>query len=311
MSKVFKTRTGVLKLLISFFLIITVILSFPVYLFTKSNLQEVKHREAQIFVDSAKSDYYKKTEVLETLNDTLNEFMYLKLLSTAEEIKESESVNRDFLISLAREQNVTGIWLIEEDGFVRISTEGKVMNATKWYPETDRPDVDWEETLAYLMSKDGAYWIDPKFSARHTPPHDIFKWGYMGIGDVKNVGKVVLEIGVSIEDILSNEALVRDNMVNYNQGTGITNVKLIRADPSKKTNNFVNKSVDNEDGTVTTYFKIEDKLIDSTSQLVITTEHKDIENVETIMLALIVFAPFAVLIMCLVMLYTISRKGRH
>lgn len=337
MKEIFRSRVTVLRFVMTFFLIISIIASVPMYLFTKSNLDTLRHREAQILAESAKKEYMKKSEVLDSLNPTINEYIELKLLSTSKEIYQTkEKVSKPFLIELAKQQNLSGIWLIEKDGFVRISTQGTLMNAKEWYPSTDRPEVEWNKILTSLLNNKGQIWIDPKYARASIHPHDIHKWGYMGLGDIPHVGTVVLEVGLSIEDIISNESLLAGSLAKNNDGTGITDIEIIRNNPNrnqeldkeleqmylKRTDDISMDTLKNlrnsnlkfntgqteKEGKVTTYLVVEDKLIGTKSQMIVTTSHKDLNSIESIMLTLIVLAPLMVVLLYLVTMYTLSQK---
>jgi hypothetical protein len=193
--------------------------------------RDYESRQSQVIAEQYKMLYENDRKAILSTEPLLDSAMERTLKDVSKDIIQQENIDVIYLKRLTEEYAITGIWLIEGNNkVVHLSSEGiKETDVTQWYK--DRPELKWSDKLDWLLNNKGAIWID-EFSKRNTPPHQYLKWGYMGLGDVPQIGgKVILEIGLSLEDAMTTgrlQSIANDeNLVSKN----IVSVKVEYTDP--------------------------------------------------------------------------------
>jgi hypothetical protein len=230
--------------------ILTMIWSVYAYQFMSN--RDYESRQSWVISEQYRMLYENDRRAIMSTEILLDAAMQRTLKDVSKDLLQQDKIDVNYLKRLTAEYAITGIWLIEGDKVVHLSSEGeKHTDVTQWYK--DRPDLKWSEKLDWLLNTRGAIWIDG-FSKRNTPPHQYLKWGYMGLGEVPQLGgqRVILEIGLSIEDAMS-----ANKLENIMSNSNLVSKSIVRstvefADPQKPAKKIVEKQVQNGNQFTTT-----------------------------------------------------------
>jgi hypothetical protein len=177
-----------------------------VYAYVAMSGVQYKKNQSYVIAQQYEMLYENDRRAILSIEPLLDKTLERTLRDVSVDIKAEDDIDVDYLKHLANVYGITGIWLIEEDKVVHLSSEGvKSTDASQWYK--DRPEVEWKTKIDWLLDNEGVTWVDT-FSKRNTPPHTYLKWAYMGMGEVPQLGgKVILEIGMSVEDAFTTGQL--------------------------------------------------------------------------------------------------------
>jgi hypothetical protein len=245
--------------------VLTMIWAVVAYMYMSNEVY--KEKQSQVIAEQYKLLYENDRKVTQSIEPLLDKTMERVLLDVSKDIKSQKNIDINYLKHLTNVYGITGIWLIEGDKVVHLSSEGmKLTDATQWYK--DRPEVEWQSRINWLLENEGAVWIDG-FSKRNTPPHSYYKWGYMGLGEVPELGgKVILEIGLDVKDAFSMNDLKIAVEQNKTISDNILSSEIVLTDPQKSSKD-IKEYQKIKNGIHTTSIKVED--FDGYSQILIKT----------------------------------------
>jgi hypothetical protein len=253
--------------------VLTMIWSVFTYMYLSN--ESYQERQSYVIAEQYKLLYENDRRAIKSVEPVLDNTLKRTLKDVSADIKEEDNIDIQYLNHLTAEYGITGIWLIEEDKMVHLSSEGiKNTDAAQWYK--DRPEVEWEKKIDWLLANGGSVWID-SFSKRNTPPHTYLKWAYMGLGEVPQLGgKIILEIGMSVEDAFSISQLESVMMNNEMVSQNIADAEIILTNPTdsdSKVDEYQNKEGD----FFITSVKAKD-FNNQDTQILIKTQFPEIEN---------------------------------
>jgi sensor c-di-GMP phosphodiesterase-like protein len=277
-GKIVKSKRNYLSTLITIFLGMAILTYWVVFCFLYIANHKQQLQNAQIITDTTKMIFEEDRRSLEMYEPLVDASIRNTLISINRDLIKDDGITVEELNTIKQHYPVTGIWIIEEDGVVRISTDGRVkLDARKWYKS--RPDVNWKELMKELLTHEGMIWIDT-YSKMDKPPYTYFKWGYMGIGEVKGMGRAILEIGVSVDDIKNYnqkdlKEKLKSNSIQLNEN--IVDLKIIRSKPNEHNDSQLKNKQEYKNGRVVNYVVVED-FNKSKTQMIVTTEFKELKE---------------------------------
>jgi len=297
-----KKKFVISTLTVSFLFVVCMV--WLIYACIYVSYKNIQLEQSKILADSLRMIYEEERNVLKSLEPVLNSSMERILRSVGQQIKSQKVVTREYLKRITQEEPITSIWIIEKNGMVRLSSNGHQFNIFELYKS--RPEVNWKEKFDYLIENEGAIWIDT-FHKQVNPPFAYVKRGFMGLGEVANLGKVVLEIDISVEDVKKNDVkLLRQKLksesVAYNN---VIDVKFIYSDPSQPSK-FQDYQVFYKNHVIT-YVQIKD-FDNSTTQMVVTTDFPEIrKELRNWLYISIATSAFTIAVYC-VLIFTVTHK---
>jgi hypothetical protein len=197
--------------------------------------RDYEERQSYVIAEQYKALFETDRKAILAIEPLLDSTLTRVLKDVGEDINGQSTIDIPYLKTLTQQYGITGIWLIEEDKFVHLSSEGvKETNAAEWYK--DRPEINWGGKLDWLLENEGSVWVDT-FSKRNTPPHKYLKWAYMGLGELPQLDnkQVVLEIGLDIDDAFSVANLESTMENNTTVSQNIISSEIKRSSPEGNT----------------------------------------------------------------------------
>jgi hypothetical protein len=242
----------------------------------KNNTQDNEMALSMLIANDVKTRYEATNGFIKAMDPFITETMKKTLNSMEIAIKDDKQVSDASLKELRDQYNVTNIYIINEDGTVKYSTNPKEVGSNTKDLYKDRTDMNWETIFNNVLKNKDIY-ID-KFSKSEFHPYRFTKWGYKGIGYVDGLGIVVLEIGIEVGDIKEeNVANLVSAVKNLDrQNPNVVSVELINSAPSDQ--NTVFKEGQYRVGNQI-YTKINmTNLSGQTSQAVVVTQFDEIDG---------------------------------
>ncbi|WJZ23517.1 hypothetical protein LIS04_89 [Listeria phage LIS04] len=188
---------------------------------------------ANTIANTSKVIYEEQRVILQKLEPTLDKSLQNILVDLSKKIRKQDIVNTEYLLSLSKDQPVTGIWILDSKGMTKLSTDGQLTNVQELYKS--RSDVEWSSQIQKLLNTDGYFWID-KFSKSNLDPYTYYKRGFIGVGEVEGIGQAILEVGISIDDIQKyDDKLLEHKVEGPTQFSNLKEIRIEYSDPSADT----------------------------------------------------------------------------
>jgi len=233
-------------------------------------------QQSTVIANQYKMLYEGQRQTIISVEPILDKVIRHILTSISNDVKSQPNITPAYLKGLTETTNITGIWLIEKDEVIHLSSEGiQSTNAQEWYKT--RTDVVWKEKLKWLLNNEGAIWVDT-FSKRESEPYTYLKCGYIGLGNVPQLGgNVVLEVGMSTEDALSATEIENIMKDSKPVSKNIEDAKIIQFNPRRQQLSQGIKEYQKRDGyKVVTSIKAKD--FDDDTQIILTTSFPELRT---------------------------------
>lgn len=278
--------------------------------------KDYKITQSRIIGEQYQMLYEQERNTLKNMESIMDASMIEIMRELGSTIRGGAELSEANLLRLSQLKMIAGIWIIEQDKLVRISSEGGGgLNAADWY--RDRPDIDWDKKLDSMLKNQGETFIDT-FSKREEYPHEYIKWGYMGIGYVPQLGgTAVLEIGISLENAYTIGQIKATVEKTSSTIKNIVGTEFVRTPPSEPLSPEDQKALNTsktyvklkDDGNVEVSLMAED-FSDSYTQIVITTTFPDIDQ-ENRAVTVIAIGATAFLLLCLFIVFVTTRNKKN
>lgn len=303
-----RNKKGFLASLIVVELVFVICIYWIVALYINLQNRDAQFIQADIIAHTTKTVYEEERTVLNELEPVIDESIKSLLFEVSKDAKSRKAIDSAYLKELAETKPVTGIWIIESDGIVKLSSDGRLLDAKDWYK--DHPEVNWSGELNKLLNQEGYYWIAP-YSKMVSPPYTYYKWGYIGLGEVPGIGKAVLEVGISVEDIKNYDSDLLKRVMNNPDNPSVKSIDITYSDPSMKdyadSKNFKAKRY-YQDGTVVNQIIVND-FNGHKSQMKIVTEFPELKSQSRV--AIIVAALCTIFTLGLFVLVSKTARTRN
>lgn len=230
---------------------------------------------ASTIANTSKVVYEEQRIILQKLEPTLDTSLQNILVNLSKKVKSQDKIDTKYLLSLSKDQPITGIWIIDSKGMTKMSTDGQLASIDEVY--SNRDDVEWSDKIQELLNKEGYFWID-RFAKSTVDPYTYYKRGFIGVGQVDGIGQAILEVGISIDDIQKyDDKLLEHKISGPSQITNLKDIKIEYSDPSVDSSGSAFKNSQYfEDGYVVNKVVVKD-FNGEKSQLTIKTEFTDLK----------------------------------
>lgn len=272
-SKKKKSRFIIIILITAF--LFSISLNWLHFYQSKVNAEEQMFTLSTAIAENIKTMYESRNESVLLIEPLITENMKSILIAIESDIQNNKAINSDFLNKLQNKYNISGIYIIEKDGIIRLTSNGETIQDTSNF-YSDRPDVNWEETFDRLINNKGEVFIDT-FSKSETPPYSLNKWGYRGIGHIDGLGLVVLEVGVKIDDLKYNNTNILNKLHNMkNTQKSVISIEINHSSPSKKSDFKENQWI--KDNIIYTSINVQNIAGSDPSQIIVGTNFSNIQS---------------------------------
>lgn len=244
----------------------------------KNTSEENSYKLSKLIAVDIKTRYESMNKFVNAVDPFVTETMKSILTSMEVKIKEMGTIDNFSLNELKKQYNITNIYVINEKGIIQYSTDPREIGLDTKNLYKDRSDMDWDKIFKQVQQNKEIF-ID-RFSKSELYPYDFTKWAYKGIGYIDNLGLVVLEISISLEDI--KEESVVDLMGSFKDldkiNENIVDLSFKNIPPNKSNEkNYFKESQVKKGNKI--YTKINAKnLTKDTTQIIIVTKFDSIEQ---------------------------------
>ncbi|AWD93051.1 hypothetical protein HSE3_gp099 [Bacillus phage vB_BceM-HSE3] len=170
--------------------------------------KQFKQDKTEMLTQTAKTIYQKQQSALTLaqplIDDNLRQLMYN--ISDAIKTQSAKAkIDQEYLIKLTHDNPVTGIWLLDQNGIVKVSSDGTV-DTSHTDPNEIGRQLNMVSKLQWLLDNEDSEWID-QFRKSPDEPYVYYKSGFYSLGYIEGVGRVVLEVKVTLDDIIEYDSI--------------------------------------------------------------------------------------------------------
>ncbi|MNJ90263.1 hypothetical protein D3C87_78580 [compost metagenome] len=261
-------------MLICIFSVSTIWINFVQF---KSASEKNSYRVSELITIGIGDRYKSVNEFITSVEPFVTDTMKSILSSMEDKITTMGVIDNDALAKLKKQYNISDIYVIDNQGLVKYSTVQESIGSNTAALYKNRTDIEWS-TIFKNVQQNKEIYVD-NFTQSPTYPYNFTKLAYKGIGYIDNIGFVVLEIGLSIDDI--KDASVSDLVANLEKidenNENILEVKFENSPPNTNGDTyFKNESYKIGDKY---YTKMKAENLDGgTSQISVVTSFHDVDK---------------------------------
>lgn len=303
--------TTIVSLCVCFCILIVGVICFYLFMGNK----DYKLYQSKIIGEQYQMLYEQERVTIASLEPLMNSSMKDILSDLTRRVRAGEDLSQANLQHLSQLKMVTGIWVIEQDKLVRISSDGSSSDASGWH--RDLSQSEWTEKLDSMLRSPGESYIGA-FTKNEKYPHEYVKWGFMGMGYVPQLGgNAVLEIGVGIENAYTIGRIESTVEKTSSAIKNIVSTEFVRSAPGAPVlgENLAKEIKEKtyqrlkRDGNVEVSLMAKD-FNDNYTQIIITTTFPKTDR-ENLALGLIAAAATVFMLLCLLLVIRVTRVEKR
>lgn len=217
-------------MLICIFSVSTIWINFAQF---KTASEKNSYRVSELITIGISDRYKSINEFIVSIDPFVTDTMKSILFSMEDKITTMGVIDNNTLSNLKKQYNISDIYVLDNQGLVKYSTVKESIGSDTATLYKDRDDIDWN-TIFKNVQQNKEIYVD-NFTQSQNYPYNFTKLAYKGIGYIENVGFVVLEISLSINDI--KEASVNELVTNLEKidenNENILDVSFENSPPNK------------------------------------------------------------------------------
>ena len=221
------------------------------YAFLQVSYDKIMSEQSYFMARTVKQMHETQVNGINLIEKNLNIETRMKLFLIKDKIKEAQNFELSFLEKLKEQYRVSDIYVID-DTFKIIASTAKNdigLDIKQFYSDDKETHAKWLRDLKYMIKRENGLRIDA-FTQETLPPHRYRKWAYIGGGEIKGVGNIIVEISISVDDIFQ-QRLSADLLPDYDKV--IKDIEIQYESPFKNTKQTSKQTI-KDDGTIDIIF---------------------------------------------------------
>ncbi|MDF2533905.1 MAG: hypothetical protein K0R18_62 [Bacillales bacterium] len=246
----------------------------------KSATEADSYKLSKLITMNAKDRYEGVNKFVLAVEPFVADTMKSILLSMETEIKSIGTVDNTALQNLKKEYNITNIYVLDDNGMVKYSTDSADIGLNSASIYKDRTDTDWNKIFNDVLKNKEIY-VD-KFSQSPKYPYDFNKLAYKGVGYIDKVGFIVLEISLSVSDIKDPSVIdLIGSLKTINEDNeNIIDIRFENSPPGTNSKNYFDESSTKVGNQYVTKMNVTN-INNDVSQIAVTTKFDEITRIVT------------------------------